>query len=135
VIDTKKHKTSSDGKKFRFEWKDLGRNSSSKISATVSNDFGSVDASTELIIKRKPQITQKLKPVATSYGETAEFSVKVDSYPNPKVKVRVLILPKCCYKYCGDMGLFLLNLWLIFPVVPWGCDDRWEKIWGRWKYV
>jgi hypothetical protein len=64
----------------------LARSDSATVKCVAKNKYGADESSGELVIKRKPEITKKLKPVVVNVGETAEYSIKVDSYPEPKIK-------------------------------------------------
>ena len=86
AVDTKKYKISSKENKHTLRMDKLARSSSATIKCVAKNKYGVDESSAELLIKRKPEITKKLKPVVVNLGETAEYSIKVDSYPEPKIK-------------------------------------------------
>ena len=63
------------------------RGDSGKYSCVITNPYGTKEDSSNLKVRCKPEIKQNLKDVEAKEGDKdVGFTVKVDGYPEPKIK-------------------------------------------------
>ncbi|XP_073813115.1 obscurin isoform X2 [Musca autumnalis] len=87
TIDNKKYSVIQDGNSYTLKITGVTRVDAGSYSVKAENEHGSNTSNTNLLIKCTPEITQSLRNIIVTEGDTdVTLNVAVDAYPKPGIK-------------------------------------------------